>query len=48
MERLAENSGPIFAAARTVYGARSEGELRAVAERYGAWCGYWALYLRRS
>lgn len=48
MERLAENSGPIFAAARSVYGQRSESELRAIAESYGEWCGYWALYLRRS
>lgn len=48
MERLAERSGPIFAAARRVYGSRPERELRAIAESYGAWMGYWALYLRRS
>ncbi len=48
MERLAERSAPIFLAARKVYGARSERELRAIAEGYGAWCGYWALYLRRG
>jgi DNA-3-methyladenine glycosylase II len=48
MERLAERSGPILAAARRVYGPRPERELRAIAESYGAWMGYWALYLRRS
>ena len=48
MERLAERSGPIVAAARRVYGARSERELRAVAASYGPWVGYWALYLRRT
>ncbi len=48
MERLAERSGPIFAAARRVYGPKSERELRAIAESYGPWMGYWALYLRRS
>jgi DNA-3-methyladenine glycosylase II len=48
MERLAERSGPILAAARRVYGAKPERELRAIAESYGAWMGYWALYLRRG
>ena len=48
MERLANASDPILAAARRVYGAKSERELRAHAASYGAWCGYWALYLRRS
>jgi hypothetical protein len=48
MERLAERSGPIVAAAREVYGAIEEREVRRIAERYGAWCGYWALYLRRG
>lgn len=48
MERLAERSGPILAAARRVYGAKSERELRAIAQSYGPWMGYWALYLRRS
>jgi DNA-3-methyladenine glycosylase II len=48
MERLAERSAPIFAAARRVYGPRPERELRAIAESYGTWMGYWALYLRRS
>jgi DNA-3-methyladenine glycosylase II len=48
MERLAERSGPIFAAARRVYGAKTDRELRAIAASYGPWMGYWALYLRRS
>jgi len=48
MERLAERSDPIFAAARRVYGDVSDGAVRSIAERYGAWCGYWSLYLRRG
>jgi DNA-3-methyladenine glycosylase II len=48
MERLADRSGPIFAAARRVYGPKRDAELRGIAESYGAWLGYWALYLRRS
>lgn len=48
MERLAERSGPILAAARRAYGPRPERELRAIAESYGSWMGYWALYLRRA
>lgn len=48
MERLASASDPILAAARRVYGPKSERELRAIAEGYGRWCGYWALYLRRG
>jgi len=48
MERLAAASEPILAAARGVYGPRSERELRAIASSYGTWCGYWALYLRRG
>ena len=48
MERLAERSGPIVSAAREVYGAIAEREVRRIAERYGKWCGYWALYLRRG
>ncbi len=48
MERLAASSDPILDAARRVYGRRTERELRAIAEGYGPWCGYWALYLRRS
>lgn len=49
MERLAERSGPIFAAARRAYGAAlTERELRDVAASYGPFMGYWALYLRRS
>ncbi|MBN8609066.1 MAG: DNA-3-methyladenine glycosylase 2 family protein [Deltaproteobacteria bacterium] len=48
MERLASASDPILDAARRVYGAKSERELRAHAASYGAWCGYWALYLRRG
>ena len=48
MEHLAERSDPILAAARRAYGPLPERELRAIAERYGKWCGYWALYLRRS
>lgn len=47
MERLADASGPIVEAARRVYGPESERELRARSARYGSWCGYWALYLRR-
>jgi DNA-3-methyladenine glycosylase II len=48
MEKLADRSGPIVQAARAVYGSISESKVRAIAERYGAWCGYWALYLRRG
>ena len=48
MERLAERSGPILAAARRVYGGKRDAELRAIAESYGPWMGYWALYLRRG
>ncbi|MBX7192905.1 MAG: hypothetical protein K1X94_12645 [Sandaracinaceae bacterium] len=48
MERLAGASAPILAAAARVYGPRSERELRTIAARYGGWCGYWALYLRRG
>ncbi len=48
MEQLASASDPIVVAARRVYGAKSEREIREIASRYGAWCGYWALYLRRG
>ncbi len=48
MERLAERSEPILRAARRAYGPRSEQALRDVAASYGAFCGYWALYLRRA
>lgn len=48
MPRLASASGPIIEAARRVYGPRTESEIRCIAEGYGDWCGYWALYLRRG
>lgn len=48
MERLAAASGPILAAAARRYGTSDERELRAIGDAYGTWCGYWALYLRRS
>jgi 3-methyladenine DNA glycosylase/8-oxoguanine DNA glycosylase len=48
MERLAVQSGPILAAAAEVYGTTDEKRLRAIGDGYGAWCGYWSLYLRRS
>lgn len=48
MEQLAERSDPILRAARRVYGARPEHELRDIAASYGTFCGYWALYLRRA
>jgi DNA-3-methyladenine glycosylase II len=38
---------PILEAARAAYGKRySDERLRQIAEGYGAWSGYWALYLR--
>ena len=47
MPRLLQNEGPIFDAARRVYGAaRTTREITTIADRYGDWCGYWALYLR--
>lgn len=48
MERLGDRSGPILEAARKVYGALSERRIREIAEGFGPFCGYWALYLRRS
>lgn len=48
MERLASASGPILAAAARHYGTHDERTLRAIGDGYGPWCGYWALYLRRS
>ena len=48
MERLSPRPEPILAAARSVYGGLSDRALGAVAARYGRWCGYWALYLRRG
>ena len=46
MPRLAIEGGPIADAARRAYGAISDREVLAISERYGEWCGYWALYLR--
>ena len=47
MPRLMQQEGPIFEAARTIYGAtKTVREITAIADRYGEWCGYWALYLR--
>ncbi|MEO7096080.1 MAG: DNA-3-methyladenine glycosylase 2 family protein, partial [Polyangiales bacterium] len=47
MPHLALQEGPIFDAARERYGAsHTNRELTAIADRYGEWCGYWALYLR--
>jgi DNA-3-methyladenine glycosylase II len=38
---------PMLEAARAAYGKRySDDRLRQIAEGYGAWAGYWALYLR--
>jgi DNA-3-methyladenine glycosylase II len=38
---------PMLRAARGMYGAgASDDEIRAVAERYGEWCGYWSMYSR--
>jgi DNA-3-methyladenine glycosylase II len=48
MHALADASGPIIEAARRTYGPLSEKEIRSIAASYGEWCGYWALYLRRS
>ena len=40
---------PTLKAARRVYGARySDDRLRRIAEGYGRWAGYWALYLRAA
>jgi len=47
MPRLMQQEGAIFDAARRVYGAKkSMREITAIADRYGSFCGYWALYLR--
>ena len=51
MPRLALKEGPIFDAARQVYGTTrgrplQDREIAAIADGYGEWCGYWALYLR--
>jgi 3-methyladenine DNA glycosylase/8-oxoguanine DNA glycosylase len=49
MPRLAIKGGPIADAARAAYGGDlSDDAVVAIAERYGEWCGYWALYLRAS
>lgn len=38
---------PMLRAARGMYGAgASDDEIRALAERYGEWCGYWSMYSR--
>jgi len=47
MPRLMQTEGPIFDAARRVYGEKKTvREITSIADRYGEWCGYWALYLR--
>ena len=38
---------PMLRAARGMYGATvSDDEIRALADHYGAWCGYWSMYSR--
>ena len=40
---------PLLQAARAVYGERrSEEQIQRIADGYGSWAGYWALYLRAS
>jgi DNA-3-methyladenine glycosylase II len=47
MPRLSLREGPIFDAGRRVYGATtSDRAITEIADGYGEWCGYWALYLR--
>ncbi len=50
MERLTippDGKSPIAAAARRVYGeSLRDVDVARIAEGYGAWCGYWSLYLR--
>lgn len=47
MERLTLRGGPIADCARRVYGeSTSDRDVIRIADRYGAWCGYWSLYLR--
>ena len=38
---------PMLRAARSMYGAgASDQDIRALADRYGEWCGYWSMYSR--
>jgi 3-methyladenine DNA glycosylase/8-oxoguanine DNA glycosylase len=46
MERMSQRGGPIYEAARSAYGAIPDARVDAIADTYGAWRGYWALYLR--
>jgi DNA-3-methyladenine glycosylase II len=47
MERLPVGEARLAEAASKVYGRKlDDGEIEAVASRYGAWRGYWAHYLR--
>jgi DNA-3-methyladenine glycosylase II len=46
MERMSDRGGPLYRAARGAYGDVSDAAIDRIADGYGAWRGYWALYLR--
>jgi DNA-3-methyladenine glycosylase II len=45
-ERLAGAEAQLLESAGSVYGIADRSEFRRIAERYGLWQGYWALYVR--